>query len=327
MIIIFNYHYVRDHYKYEYEGIKGISLDRFKKHINYLASNCNFISINDLQSDKFLELFTNKDLNIIITFDDGLSEQFINCLPTLNYYNIKPTFFVNTASIYLNKYSKVHILHYLLSNYKHEKIMNYIEKFLNKNKFIFLRKSNNYNINKAYKYGSSDSKKIKFLFNYSLNSKDSFKLLEYLLLYLMDDDFNSYFNNLYMNNDNLKYLAKKNYLGCHGHNHLNYGLSEKIDIEKDILEFKLLIKKNLNVELDSFSYPYGTKCSYNNNVITQLKSHGFKTGFTVERAYNNNPSKMMYLSRFDCNDLDEIITKNIELKEIENLYNSSIWRV
>jgi peptidoglycan/xylan/chitin deacetylase (PgdA/CDA1 family) len=327
MIIIFNYHYVRDNYNYAYNGINGITVERFKDHISYLASYCNFISINDLQSDSYLELFLNKDLNVIITFDDGLSEQYINCLPILKYFKIKPTFFINTASIYLNKLSNVHILHYLLSSNKLKNIMINIEKFLNNNNFNLMCRLTDNNINKAYKYGSNELKKIKFLFNYALKRKDSDKLLENLLLYFADDEFNNYFKQLYMNNSNLKYLANNKYLGSHGHSHLNYGLSNKVDINNDILKFKSLVKKNLNIEIKSFSYPYGTKYSYNKNIINQLKEHGYTSGFTVERAYNNDPSKMMYLSRFDCNDLEELIKKNFKLKEISKLYNSSTWEI
>ena len=99
MILVFNYHYVRKSYNYSFNGINGVTINNFVKHINYLLMNSNIISPIQIIDDKANELFLNNEINVLITFDDGLNEQFTNCLPILEKKKIKPIFFINTAPI------------------------------------------------------------------------------------------------------------------------------------------------------------------------------------------------------------------------------------
>lgn len=327
MLLVFNYHYVRDSFNYRYNGINGITCINFQKHIKYLLSQSNIITPLQLLEDKKNELFLNNEINVLITFDDGLREQYLNYSTFLRKKKIKPLFFVNTSPIYNKNNNKVHILHYLLSTYNPNKLLNTTKKFIKEMNFKLKIDPNLPNLNKAYKYGNNTNKKIKFLLNYSLDFDSSNITYKFLEKKFMDKNYLSYFKNLYINKKQIKYLYKNEMLGSHGHEHLNFGLSSNIQINKDLINFNTIIKDNFKNGLKFFSFPFGTKYSFNKEVVRRLKNKGFRFCFTVERAYNIDPSKKMFLSRFDGNDLELLILKNIDIKDIHKIYKSSRWKL
>ena len=77
-------------------GIKtgySVSKENFEKHISYVKHHYNVISLNDLIRNigKKSDMLTD---NIVITFDDGYKDNFLNAYPVLKKYNLNATIFL-----------------------------------------------------------------------------------------------------------------------------------------------------------------------------------------------------------------------------------------
>ena len=78
-ISVVTYHYVREIKKSKYPNIKGLEFVEFKDQINYLVKNYEIISTEDLINEDF----DNRKKNIILTFDDGLTDHYKYVYPFL----------------------------------------------------------------------------------------------------------------------------------------------------------------------------------------------------------------------------------------------------
>ena len=64
------------------------------------------------------------------------------------------------------------------------------------------------------------------------------------------------------------------------------------------------LEKITNKNVDTFSYPYGGKISYNNNTLKILKKLKFKLAYSVDYrniTIKDLKNKPYELPRFDCN--------------------------
>jgi len=78
------YHYVRDLARSRFPEIKGLSLERFRRQLDYIQSHFSPIALDDVfeaASDPKKDLPPN---SILLTFDDGYSDHFLNVFPFLD---------------------------------------------------------------------------------------------------------------------------------------------------------------------------------------------------------------------------------------------------
>lgn len=68
------------------------SPELFEKEIKYLKDNYNILKIGD-------DWTKASEKSIVVTFDDGYFDNYINALPILEKYNVPATFFISTANI------------------------------------------------------------------------------------------------------------------------------------------------------------------------------------------------------------------------------------
>ncbi|MCM8818098.1 MAG: polysaccharide deacetylase family protein [Candidatus Omnitrophica bacterium] len=96
--MILAYHRINPYYK---EDVLTVNLDNFKQQINYLISkNFEFLSM-----EEYIELKENLNSKVVITFDDGFSDNFYFAFEILSKFNIKPLIFlivnyINTDKIF-----------------------------------------------------------------------------------------------------------------------------------------------------------------------------------------------------------------------------------
>lgn len=93
---ILTYHRVNDNER----DTVAVRLEDFDWHMEYLASHYPVVSLLDAP-----RIISNKEKRtyVVVTFDDGYSDNFINALPILEKYGISATFFVTTAYIGTNR--------------------------------------------------------------------------------------------------------------------------------------------------------------------------------------------------------------------------------
>ena len=163
-LTIVTYHYVRELEKTSYPSIKGLHLEKFKKQLEYFQRVYTFISIQDI--------FNNLNYNeaipanaLLLTFDDGYTDHFINVFPILNKLGIKGCFFPSAKPVQENKVLSVNKIQFILASMKSvDDLLKNIYDSLDNNRHLYDLKSNDYYFNLLTRdlYGF-DGKKITFI--------------------------------------------------------------------------------------------------------------------------------------------------------------------
>jgi peptidoglycan/xylan/chitin deacetylase (PgdA/CDA1 family) len=91
-VVILTYHSVGDD-----EEFFNVKTALFEKQMEYLkVNNFNVIKLNDLSRTDNLKKLKK---TVIITFDDGYKNNYLNAFPILKKYDLPATVFINTASL------------------------------------------------------------------------------------------------------------------------------------------------------------------------------------------------------------------------------------
>lgn len=297
MIICVNYHYIREDFTKKYESIFGIKPVEFKNQLSELSKIGKFISANDLDHN-IRNNIKIKGVKFLVTFDDGLKEQFNTALPILEEMGIPALFFINCSTSKYNKVEEVHKIHLIRSIISPQEILYELEKNVNisddqkkisKNKGI-----------KHYKYDNPNNAQLKYLLNFEISESKRIKFINNI--------FNKYFDEfktnkeLYMNDDELIKLSKKKMLGSHGFNHIAIGKQSEKIINHEIIDSYNYFKRLTGNRPIGFSFPYGSYESINGTrKILEKSNHSF--ALSMERAINKDLSDPFCLARFDNNDM------------------------
>ncbi len=112
MLIAVNYHYVRPTFDAPYPGIHGITPAQLESQLKLLAGIGTFTSAAELRAAVRGERPL-AERAFIITFDDGLREQYEHARPVLRRLGIPAIYFINTRPIETATVSPVHKIHLL----------------------------------------------------------------------------------------------------------------------------------------------------------------------------------------------------------------------
>ena len=295
MLSVSNYHYIREDYTANYPSIFGVTPNGFQNQLNMISNLGDFISINDLQ-DNYQDIITSKNNYFLVTFDDGLKEQFQYALPILDALNIPAVFFANSINLLENKVSNVHKIHMLRANFASEILLNnLLENKLN------IEESDITKAKSIYKYDDEKSAVLKFFLNFKMEAN--------LREEKIDSLFNLHFNEkeineqLYFNREEICSLARLGYLGSHSHSHLALANLNDNELEFELLKTKQYFEEITKKEINSIAYPYGTKEAVDDRVANMARKVGYKIGFTTSSGINSDVEDLLLLKRFDCNDL------------------------
>lgn len=295
MLAVSNYHYIREDYTANYPSIFGVTPDGFQNQLKALSNIGDFISINDLLNN-YDDIITSKDNFYLVTFDDGLKEQFKFALPILDALNIPAVFFANSINLLEGKVSNVHKIHMLRANVSPETLLNkLLDNTLN------IEEADAIKAKTIYKYDEEKSAVLKFFLNYKMEPSLREEKIDRL--------FNFHFNEkeineqLYFNCDEICTLAKLGYLGSHSHSHLALANLNDIELEFELLKTKQYFEEITKKEIYSIAYPYGTKEAVDERVANTARKMGYKIGFTTSTGINSDVEDSLLLKRFDCNDL------------------------
>ncbi|MFN9519988.1 MAG: polysaccharide deacetylase family protein, partial [Bacteroidota bacterium] len=123
MLYVVNYHYIRKNYHPEKKGIIGIKPEHFIQQLKTLSQIGYIIRPRELTSN----IIASDKKYILITFDDGLREQYENALPILDSLKYEAMFFVNTSGIKFGIVQNVHKIHLIRDSITDVELLNYIK--------------------------------------------------------------------------------------------------------------------------------------------------------------------------------------------------------
>lgn len=264
--------------------------------------------------------FRNKEFDkncILITFDDGLKEQYELAKPILDEMGIPFIFFINTSNFQEKTVSLVHKIHLVRSRLSSEDILQELQQF----QVLNLSSREKALAIAHYNYDDGQTALLKYLLNFKLNITEQAEFIDPLFNQLFEET--KVVSELYMDEVMLQDLNKRNFLGSHSHNHLPLSKLARETLEQELRNTQDFFLEKFNRPADSISYPYGAfeACT---GITAQINAHNFKLGFTMERAKNESLfDDSLLLSRFDCNDMP--LGKN-ELFTAENLFQNNLKR-
>jgi peptidoglycan/xylan/chitin deacetylase (PgdA/CDA1 family) len=296
MLIVSNYHYIRPEYNAKYPSIFGVTPAEFRQQLLLLVDKGRFVSSIDLLNNS-KQIVESKEKFYLITFDDGLKEQFDYALPILDELGIPAVFFVNSSNFYLKKVSTVHKIHLLRSIIPPDEFVQQLFHFDS----IELSDLETKRATDIYQYDDEKSAILKFVLNFKMTFKEQEKVIKKIFVQYFEEE--SVSDVLYMNEPSLKELAKRGYLGSHSHNHYPLGLLDLESIKFEIENSKKILEKSTNTKVELIAYPFGTKEACTDCVGEIAKKAGFQFGFTTTRGSNKDFENPLLLNRFDCNDM------------------------
>lgn len=236
----------------------------------------------------------------VITFDDGLQEQ-MRCLAQLESLGVPALFFVSTAPVIEDRVLDVHKLHMIRSVVDDTVLGDRLTKQCGMGSHIFDDSA----LATQYRYDEPASRRVKYFLNFVLEPSIKDHFISTLFAELFGDE-KTAARALYMTREDWKLLAKKGYLGTHGHRHLPLATLNEAQIREDIQLSMQTIREVTGQNVRGISYPFGGKTAVSQDVFDTSESLGLTYGFTMQRGANQTPAPphaAMQLQRIDVNDL------------------------
>lgn len=318
-IAIVMYHYIRDLANSRFPGIKGLDLSYFRSQIQFFKSNFNVISYEHLR-----ECIENKNAlparSLLLSFDDGYIDHYINAFPILTENNISGVFSMPGKIFAEGTLLDVNKIHLVLAAAGEEKTGELLQKvfrlldYYRGMEFVYPSNEELYsNLATANRFDNKDIMFVKRLLQAGLPERARNLIVNDLFREYIQVPENVVAKELYMSIDQIKLMKRSGMeFALHGYGH--YWLEKlsyeemKNDITKSLDLFQDVIDPNNWVMI----YPYG---SYNDRVTSYIAGIGCKTGFTTEfRIADLETDSPLLLPRLDTNDFPPKSEKYLEYK-------------
>ena len=267
------------------------NMDQFEEDLRYLQKHYQVVS-----PDKFDEFHLKHQKKCIISFDDGLVENYTVILPLLEKYKFKAVFFINPSFIdntcFLNKHLKSILIEELSKSPNNQTVLG--------------------------KIGLKNTKNLKTdIFNRELSND--------LISDLFDDlgfDFKNYLQKhpVYMNLNQIQELIDKgHFIGGHTmtHPYLNKLSEEEQFVE--ITDSLLWIKQHFKVSYTLFSFPYSDRFA-SKQLIRRLENWDNNIIIFGNSGYKKDVSKRI-VQRFSAEKPIVPLRNNISTEFIYMYYN------
>jgi peptidoglycan/xylan/chitin deacetylase (PgdA/CDA1 family) len=301
------YHYVRDLGRSRFPAIKGLSVERFCRQLDYIQSHYTAIAAEDL-----LEALSSpqKDLPpnpILLTFDDGYSDHFANVFPLLDTRGIQGCFFPPAQAILEHMVLDVNKIHFVLAAVPDAGIL-LDEVFMSLAEFrseyaLKTREAYLTALTEEHRYDSREVTVLKRLLQRELPELVRAEIVRRLFAEHVTRDEAAFACELYMSLDQIACLRRHGmHIGSHGYTHawLNHLSPDAQALE---IDRSLDFLQKIGIQRDDWTmcYPYG---GFNDSLLHLLRGRQCRLGFGVEaRVADLDVDDRLTLPRVDTNDL------------------------
>jgi peptidoglycan/xylan/chitin deacetylase (PgdA/CDA1 family) len=305
-LTIVMYHYVRDLEQSRFPGIKGLSLERFRRQLDYIQSHYTAIAAENL-----LEVLASpqKDLPrnpVLLTFDDGYIDHFTNVFPLLDARGIRGCFFPPAQAILEHRVLDVNKIQFVLATQPDtgtllDEIFSYLAEFRSeyelKTKEMYLKAAG------QHRYDTPEVTAVKRMLQRELPEPVRTEIVRRLFVRHVTSDEVAFACELYMSVEQIACLQRHGmHVGGHGYAHawLNHlsPVAQAVEIDRSLEFLQGLGRKTQDWTM---CYPYG---GFNTSLLEILRARECRLGFTVEaRAADLDLDDPLTLPRLDTNDL------------------------
>lgn len=294
MLLCVNYHYFRE--QSLNRGIFPTRKEQLSKQIDLLGQSFRFVGLSELSDLDF-----SQGNYCLLTFDDGLREQFDVAYDVMKSKGVPGAFFVSPSVYQSDAILFVHQLHYLLETIEitefGNSLMNHISKGEYKVPENLIEKAR-----QQYRYDSEDTAICKYILNFTLQRDQQESFINELFRKTVSNS-KKLKDDLYMTQHQIRILAENGMLGSHGYSHIALGQCD-LDIQKKEIEYSRSLLKNIGKKsVEAISYPFGGPTAVDREIAELALGKGYVVGLTMERAANLTSADMLLLGRFDTNDV------------------------
>lgn len=286
-VLVFMYHRINDEVGEQLTGLT-VSTENFNKQLSHFKKQFQILRLEE-------DWASLKKTGIVITFDDGYADNFLNALPLLEKHQIPATIFVTTLNINTKNEFWWDRLVFDYSNCN--------ESFYLPNQSDKISKSNS-----SYKYITD--------FVHGMRNEDK---EEWFLVFESINNIPFFHREAYrsLTNSELKSLSEHPLitLGIHTHNHYSLGNltydEQKEEILLSIKELDKLTTKNIKY----LALPHG---SYNSDTLKIAQELNLKGILLANDYYSSIKNK-------SSNKINRILMPNIEGKEMKQRLKKFDW--
>ena len=307
LVTIVMYHYVRDLARSRFPAIKGLSVDRFRLQLDYIQTHYTPISVERVLGAVGPGREDLPPNPILLTFDDGYSDHFVNVFPLLDARGIQGCFFPPAQAILEHTVLDVNKIHFILAAVPDagsllDEVFSSLAEFRPehalKSREEYLR-----TISGEHRYDTPEVTKLKRLLQRELPQPVRTEIVRRLFAKHVTSDEVAFACELYMSMEQIACLRRHGmHIGSHGYTHdwLNHTSPEGQALEIDrALDF--LQKLGVGKGEWTVCYPYG---GFNDSLLQILRDRQCRLGFTVEaRVADLDADNRLTLPRVDTNDL------------------------
>lgn len=296
------YHYVRKLCGSRYPQIKGLELDYFKSQLAFLRENgFSFVTLDDVvhRADKL------SDKSVLLTFDDGYIDHYINVFPILEQQRIQGVFSMPGKIIREKKILDVNKIHFVLASADIQVIKNKLFRRLNHYRgaeFVYPSNEELYEkLAVANRFDNKDVIFVKRSLQVELPERLRNIITDELFGEMVSDNEAAFVDELYMSMDQIKTMHRHGMVfGIHGYDHYWMNRLGEGELRQDLIQ-ALEVFDGIIDPIDWINcYPYG---SYSDNVIRISKELGATSGLTTEVAiYEPGKQDVFKIPRLDTND-------------------------
>mgnify|MGYP001216989929 CR=1 FL=1 len=300
-VLAVNHHYFRD--TGPGKGIYPITPVALRQQVSLVRKKWRMGDESDVVRFSHGEMSPN-DYVCIFTFDDGLKEQ-LSAIRLLGDQGATAICFVPTAAIIQRTVLNVHKLHLIRSVRSDEELSIQLSKRFDFESYEF----DDELLAVQYRYDKPISRRVKYFLNFVLEKLEQDMWISELFIDIFGTE-SAVSEKLYMNVDELNYLAKRNILGTHAHTHVPLSTLSAQKCEAEIEVSVGTLQDLTNYKVKGISYPFGGKSAVSDMVFSLSKKLGLDYGFTMERGINLNQGfNPLALKRIDTNDLKQWINE------------------
>jgi len=307
LVTIVMYHFVRDLGHSRYPGIKGLDLARFRNQLDHVVRHYTPVRMEDVLAAADGQPLP-RDA-ILLTFDDGYIDHYVNVFPLLDAAGVQGSFFPPAKAIAEHQVLDVNKLHFVLACARdpHE-LVEFVCSAVDARRTEFdLDGGEEYyaRVSGESRYDSADVTFVKRMLQRELPESLRAELTDKLFHQHVTTDEAAFSRELYMNRDQLMHLVRAGmFVGSHGYDH--YWLnslpveSQEREIDRS-LEFLESIRANTRDWV--MCYPYG---GYDESLLDVLRDRDCRAGLTTRVAVADMASDpRLELPRLDTNDLPQ----------------------
>jgi len=266
--ILVYHHVVNDDYNDCSPGnIYSLKRKDFENQIIYLKNNYEIVMLDQLIND----LKNNRSINekIALTFDDGFKDNYELAYPILKKHNVPATIYLLGS---VNNVEDVALwwiaIEDIITNTDRRKLH---IKYGRNNIELHLR---------CLQERMAAIKKLSAIFM-SIPCNDHNELLKVIYLALGVNKLPDH-RPLLLSKEMIEEMSQSGLISFGGHtkSHSALSLLDQRMLESEVSDNKLILEKNLDVSINSFSYPYGMPRFINKAAIDKVKNSGYEYAVT-----------------------------------------------